>query len=111
MANNKLSIGRLELQSDGRWAACMQDKHGAAWFVANPNDIPSSKLDDGEYHLFRYNEEDQYAHFVSLHDLQKVTEALAEASRALTRLDPLAQKHDAVLIDEAMNVVAGLAIR
>jgi hypothetical protein len=66
---NKLSIGRLELQSDGRWAAHMQNGDGG-WFVANTEAIPSSKLDDGEYHLFRYNEDDQFATYVDLHKLQ-----------------------------------------
>ena len=73
---NKLSIGRLELESDGRWTAHMQNGDGG-WFVANTEDIPSSKLDDGEYHLFRYNDGDQFAHYVDLHKLQ------SEASDAL----------------------------
>lgn len=73
----KLSIGKLELDNSGRWVAQMQDGRGG-WFVGNVEEIPSSKLDDCEYHLFRYNEDDQYCYFVHLDKLQdSAQEALA----------------------------------
>ena len=60
---NKVSIGRLELDHNGRWLAHMAD--GYAWIVSNPEEVPASQLDDCQYHLFAYNPDDQFCRWVS----------------------------------------------
>jgi hypothetical protein len=78
LTNNRvLSIGKLEIGDGGRWVVHMQNGQGS-WFLANPEEIPSSKLDDCEYHLFTYVESDQFCKYVDLYKLQEsAQEALA----------------------------------
>jgi hypothetical protein len=75
MAKRKLSIGKLEKGEGGRWLVHMQNGDGS-WYLGNPEEIPSSKLDDCEYHLFKYVEGDQYCHYVDLHKLQEDMETV-----------------------------------
>lgn len=70
MATRKLSIGKLEMGEGGRWLVHMQNGDGS-WYLGNPEKIPSSKLDDCEYHLFKYVDGDQFCEYVDLHELQE----------------------------------------
>lgn len=85
---NVIAIGRLENAEDGRWKAFMQLKHKGPptriewFFVNNPKAIPDHLLDDGEYHLFKYNPDDQFCTYIDLPNLQR------QAAKAAFSLNP-----------------------
>ena len=45
---------------------------------------------------------------ISLLELRLIDKALKEASRYMTECDPYGEKHDALLIDDAMATVSNL---
>ena len=67
----KLAIARLELNYD-KWFAFLQAPdvvHRCIGVVANAEDIPDNVRDDGNYHLFQYDEQDQFCRYVPMDEL------------------------------------------
>lgn len=68
----RYGIGRLEMDGGRMTAHIKRDGAVTQWVVSNPMEIPEGERDDCEYHLFRYDPQDQFCHYVSMDDVESM---------------------------------------